>query len=57
MIILKQIVWETQQWHYKISRPSSSWVIDQNKILPIFTNNSQTVWSTHSSFKATVSIR
>ena len=33
--ILKQIVWETQIWHYIFSRLSSSWVIDQNNILHI----------------------
>ena len=30
--ILKQIVWQTQKWHLNMSRPSSSWVINQNMI-------------------------
>ena len=33
--ILKQIVWETQEWHWNFSRPSDSWVIDQNIILHV----------------------
>ena len=31
MLTLKQIVWEMQKLYYNFSRPSSTWIIDQNK--------------------------
>ena len=34
--ILKQIIWKTQKWHCNFSTPSSSWVIDQNNILHVW---------------------
>ena len=40
--ILKQIVWETQKWHYNFSRPSSCRVIDQNNILNVLSYNPRT---------------
>ena len=39
--ILKQIVWETQKWHYIFSRLSGFWVNGKN----ILINNSRTAWS------------
>ena len=33
MSILKQTILETQKWHSNFSRPSNSWVLDQNSIL------------------------
>ena len=42
MIILKQIVKETQKWHYIFSRHSGSWIIDQNMQHLILINNSRT---------------
>ena len=43
--ILKQIVWETQKWHYNFSWLKGSWVIDQNSILYGLINNTGTLWS------------
>ena len=42
MIILKQIVWKTQKWHWNFSRPNGSWVIGKNNILLVLFNNSWT---------------
>ena len=39
MCILRQIVWETQKWHWNFGRPSGSLVIDRNNILHDLINN------------------
>ena len=46
LTILTQIVQETQKWHWTFSRPSSSWVIDQNMQNIVLINNSRTALST-----------
>ena len=47
MNILKHIVWENSNMALNFfSRPRGSWVIDQNDVLHVSTNNSITVWDT-----------
>ena len=45
--LLKQIVWETQNWHSNCSRPTGSWVIDQNAQNIVLMNNSRTARPTN----------
>ena len=44
--ILKEIVWETQKWHYNFSRTHGSRVIDKNNIFHVLINNLRTAWPT-----------
>ena len=46
MFILQSIISETQ--HLNFSRPSGSWIIDQNNILHVLINNSWNAWPTKS---------
>ena len=39
---LRQIIWETQKWHDKFSRPERSWVIDLNDNLHALISISRT---------------
>ena len=46
VIVLKQIVWETQKWYQNLSRPGDSKVIDKNIQSFVFINNTRTIWPT-----------
>ena len=37
---------ELKKWHWNLSRPISSWVIDQNIILTVLIHNLKTAWPT-----------